>query len=45
VLFWLGSETKVKTIEISRPGGGKQVVQNPKVDQYLKVEEELKNAN
>ena len=45
VLFGLGSETKVKTIEISWPGGGKQVVQNPKVDQYLKVEEELKNVN
>jgi hypothetical protein len=42
VLFGLGPEMKVKTIEISWPGGGKQVVQNPKVDQYLKVEAELK---
>jgi hypothetical protein len=44
VLFGLGPETKVKTIEISWPGGGKQVVQNPKVDRYLKVEEEVKNV-
>jgi hypothetical protein len=37
--FGLGGETSVKEIEITWPGGGKQVVANPAVDQFLKVEE------
>jgi len=31
---------KIKEIEIVWPGGHKQIVVNPKVDQFLKVEED-----
>jgi hypothetical protein len=41
VFFGLGAETKVKEIEITWPGGRKQNIASPKVDQFLKVEEEV----
>lgn len=39
VFFGLGSESKIKEIEIDWPGRGKQVVVEPKVDQFVKVEQ------
>jgi len=39
VFFGLGTEKKVKEIEITWPSGGKQKVLEPKVNQLLKVEE------
>ena len=40
VFFGIGAEAKIKEIEIVWPGGHKQIVVNPKVDQFLKVEED-----
>jgi hypothetical protein len=44
VVFGLGSETKIKKIEINWPSGVKQSIESPKLDQYLKVEEASTNA-
>lgn len=41
LFFGLGAEQKVKEIEIVWPGGRKQKIEDPKVDQFLKIEEEL----
>jgi hypothetical protein len=40
VFFGLGAETKIKELEITWPGGRKQIVKDPKLDQFVKVEEE-----
>jgi hypothetical protein len=37
VLFGLGTETKIKELEILWPSGLKQSVSNPEIDQYLKI--------
>ncbi len=39
VFFGLGAETRVKEIEVLWPGGGKQIVASPKVDQFVGVEQ------
>jgi enediyne biosynthesis protein E4 len=39
VLFGLGTETKIKELEILWPSGAKQLVSNPAIDQYAKVVE------
>ena len=41
VFFGLGTEVAIKEIEITWPGGGKQILASPKVDQFLKLEEEV----
>jgi hypothetical protein len=41
VFFGLGPEKKIKEIEISWPGGNKQKVVDPKINELLKVEESL----
>jgi FMN-dependent oxidoreductase (nitrilotriacetate monooxygenase family) len=45
VLFGLGTEEKVKELEILWPSGVKQLVSNPAIDQYLKVVESEGKGN
>ena len=41
VFFGLGAENKIKEIEITWPGGHKQKVLEPKLNELLKIEESL----
>ena len=41
VFFGLGAEKKIKEIEITWPGGRKQKVVEPKINQFLKIEENV----
>jgi enediyne biosynthesis protein E4 len=41
VFFGLGPEMKIKEVEVTWPGGRKQIVRDPKVNQFVKVEEEI----
>ena len=41
VFFGLGAEKKIKEIEITWPGGHKQKVVEPKINELLKIEESV----
>jgi hypothetical protein len=45
VLFGLGTETKIKELEILWPSGARQAVSNPAIDQYMKVVESEGKTN
>ena len=45
VLFGLGTEAKIKELEILWPSGVKQLVSNPSIDQYVKIIESEGKGN
>ena len=45
VFFGLGTEGKIKELEILWPSGVKQLVSNPAIDQFVKIRETEGKAN